>query len=213
MKKCRKCCLEKDEHEFHSIKNKKNITVLAATCKKCKNFYLREKYKEQKKYHIERNKKWADLNPEKVAASKNKYYLKNKKKFRESSEKWRKNNKEKHVKNVMACNKQKNITDPIFKLSRCIRRNVYRIIYAIKKNKQYSSLTYLGCSLEEFKIHIESQWKDGMSWDNYSINGWHIDHIIPLSYFIKNTDDPWKANHYTNLQPLWSHENLKKSSN
>jgi len=59
-----------------------------------------------------------------------------------------------------------------------------------------------------FKSYIEGMFKDGMSWSNHG--EWHIDHIVPVSWFVKNHQDPYVCNHYTNLQPLWKHENLAK---
>ncbi len=82
----------------------------------------------------------------------------------------------------------------------------------IDVNKELNSLQYLGCTLEEFKAHIESQWQEGMSWENHSLDGWHIDHIKPIDWYVKHSDDPWQANHYTNLQPLWAEENLSKNN-
>ena len=62
---------------------------------------------------------------------------------------------------------------------------------------------------DELKIYLESKFVEGMSWNNYGLYGWHIDHIIPLSS--ANTEDEiYKLCHYTNLQPLWSEDNLKK---
>lgn len=70
----------------------------------------------------------------------------------------------------------------------------------------------VGCTKEQLRSHIEKQFKPGMTWENYERYGWHLDHIIPLSNFDPNNfDDIKKANHYTNLQPLWAEENLKKS--
>ena len=69
----------------------------------------------------------------------------------------------------------------------------------------------MGCSIESLISHLESQFKDGMSWDNYGYYGWHIDHIIPLSS-VSSEDEVYKLCHYTNLQPLWAEDNLKKSN-
>ena len=74
---------------------------------------------------------------------------------------------------------------------------------------------YLSCSGEELIKHIELQFKPGMSWENYGVDTWHIDHIIPMST-IKSEDDIEQIKivcHYTNLQPLWAKENYTKGSN
>jgi hypothetical protein len=68
----------------------------------------------------------------------------------------------------------------------------------------------IGCSMDELKIHLSSMFKEGMSWDNYG--KWHIDHIKPCASF--NLSDPAQQKecfHYSNLQPLWAIENIKKS--
>lgn len=81
------------------------------------------------------------------------------------------------------------------------------------KRKSYRKNTktqeILGCTFEEFKIHIESQFTDGMSWEVF--DQIHIDHIIPMAT-AKTIEDILILNHYTNLQPLWAIDNLKKGS-
>ena len=73
---------------------------------------------------------------------------------------------------------------------------------------------YLGCSIEEFKAHIERQFRDGMTWDNHSRGEkcWHLDHIKPLASLkdITDTETLKEICHYTNYQPLWEKENLAK---
>lgn len=80
-------------------------------------------------------------------------------------------------------------------------------------SKIQSSMKYVGCTPGELVKYLESKFKDGMSWDNYGFYGWHIDHIIPVSSFdLSKEEDLVKCFHYTNLQPLWADENLRKSN-
>jgi len=77
----------------------------------------------------------------------------------------------------------------------------------LKKNK--GTLEYLGCDIPFFKNWIESQWETGMNWDNHSLLGWHIDHFIPCAS-AKNEEELSKLFHYTNLRPMWGHDNQSK---
>jgi 5-methylcytosine-specific restriction endonuclease McrA len=80
------------------------------------------------------------------------------------------------------------------------------------KNKK-STFDILGYSVDELKVHLESSFKEGMSWDNYG--EWEIDHITPDSWFQYNsTDDEGFKNSWAldNLQPLWKHENIAKGN-
>lgn len=99
---------------------------------------------------------------------------------------------------------QKYKNDPVFALSKRLRQ---RIFHVLRNHKSKSTLEILGCSYEEFKIHIESQFTEGMSWDN--LGDIHIDHITPISS-ANTTEDVYRLNHYTNLQPLWAKDNLSK---
>ncbi len=59
--------------------------------------------------------------------------------------------------------------------------------------------------------HLEKQFKEGMTWENHGLYGWHIDHIIPCASFdLTDLEQQKKCFHYTNLQPLWAKENLIK---
>lgn len=103
--------------------------------------------------------------------------------------------------------------DPQFKLALRVRN---RLNLALKHRSRPSSLiTGVGCSIAELVAHIEAQFAPGMSWVNWGRGKgkWHLDHIIPLSSF--DLTDPLqfaKATHYSNLQPLWEEDNLKKGS-
>ena len=95
------------------------------------------------------------------------------------------------------------------RLKNILRSRVSKIVSGAVKAG--SATDNLGCSIEELKTYLESKFKPGMTWNNYGKYGWHIDHIRPLSSFnLKNLEDFNTACHYTNLQPLWCHENYKK---
>ena len=85
---------------------------------------------------------------------------------------------------------------------------------AIKKSqKTGSAVRDLGCSIAELKIYLEKKFQPSMVWDNWGkgIGYWSIDHIIPLYVFnLENKDELLRACNYTNLQPLWDVENIKK---
>ena len=100
-------------------------------------------------------------------------------------------------------------TDEMFKLKHNLRSRLRSAIQTIGAKKQYRTLKYLGCSIEEFSWRMEALWRDGMSWDNYGTE-WHIDHIIPLAA-AKNEEEIRLLFHYSNTQPLWAEENLSKN--
>ena len=101
--------------------------------------------------------------------------------------------------------------DPEFKLAIDMRNRLRSFLRTKGINKNNKTMELVGCSKKFLKEHLEKQFKPGMNWSNHSLRGWHVDHIRPLSKF--NCTDPKelkKACHYSNLQPLWADENLKK---
>jgi hypothetical protein len=82
--------------------------------------------------------------------------------------------------------------------------------HSLKNNKKLSSQNYLGCNIEELKIHIENQFLEGMTWDNYG--DWHIDHIIPLRYQNPTLEELIERLHFSNTQPLWAIDNKAKGN-
>ena len=82
-----------------------------------------------------------------------------------------------------------------------------------KRNLSTNTFELIGCNRETFLSHIEKQFTEGMTWENYGLKGWHIDHITPLSSFdLIIESEVKKACHYTNLQPLWWYDNLEKGN-
>jgi len=99
--------------------------------------------------------------------------------------------------------------DPMFSLRQRIRCATGRVARLTKFTKPGSSFALLGTDFSTFKRHIEDQFSGGMSWENFS--EWHIDHKIPLSS-AKTLEELWRLAHYSNLQPLWAADNLRKGA-
>lgn len=107
-------------------------------------------------------------------------------------------------------NLQKNTEKLLIHNLRNRTRLVLNNFYDTKK-KMYKNnhlIDFLGCTPEYLKNHLQKQFCHGMSWKNHGL--WHIDHIKPLSS-AKNVDEIYNLCHYTNLQPLWAFDNLKKA--
>lgn len=101
-------------------------------------------------------------------------------------------------------------TIPAFMIKARLRRRVRKVIESQGAMKKGSTLGLIWCSSEHLKKHIESQFKEGMDWDNYGL--WHIDHIRPCASFDLMREEEQRACfHWTNLQPLWAKDNLTKS--
>jgi hypothetical protein len=178
-------------------------------------------------YHAHKEKRLAfrGANKEKKSAQDRAYYLKNKERLKEKARKYHEDNRDQrkvvsrayYQNNKAKCQdvvaKRRAVrmaSDPAYRISVRTRCSVNRAIkYGWKKSKRAEEL--LGCTWEHARKHLEAQFKPGMTWENHSIHGWHIDHIRPLCSFDLTKDDQCMAAfHYTNLQPLWAHENHVK---
>ena len=94
-----------------------------------------------------------------------------------------------------------------------LRNRIKDILRKYNSNKKDKTVALLGCSIKFFIKHIESQFEEGMAWENYGFETWHIDHIIPCNSFdLSKEEEQKKCFHYTNLQPLLAIDNLKKGS-
>lgn len=86
-----------------------------------------------------------------------------------------------------------------------IRHNLRVRMRRCIQDKRNHSIDLIGCDIEFVRLYLESKFTSGMTWRNYGIKGWHIDHIIPCSSFnLQDEDERKRCFHYTNLQPLWA---------
>ena len=201
-KLCSKCNKWKTLSEYH--KDKTKTSGVRSDCRACcmpvKNSYYWKNKKWLNKIIWEREKN----NPELRQRG-----LERRKKYTDSEkgkakrEEWKDKNKDKIVK----YGKPKSEGH---KLLISLRKQLNKLI---RRKKTSSTLIYLGCTPKELKEHIEAQFKEGMSWENYGRNGWHIDHIRPCASFNLNIEeDIYKCFNFKNLQPLWESENCSKGS-
>ena len=108
-------------------------------------------------------------------------------------------------KRMIVWEKNKYHSDPTYKLKHILRRRAYKALNG--QAKASSTIELLGCTPEHARFHIESQFTEGMTWDNI-----HIDHIQPCASFdLEDPNEQRKCFHYTNLQPLLAEDNLRKS--
>ena len=99
--------------------------------------------------------------------------------------------------------------DPVFRLVRNLRRRVSLALTSQSTTKDETTLKLVGCTLEHLIKHLESQFKEGQCWANYG--QWHVDHIRPCASFdLACPLQRKECFHWSNLQPLWGHENLAK---
>lgn len=124
---------------------------------------------------------------------------------------WIELNKEYYLEYRRGYRKSRNLDDPSYKLINNLRCRLNDFLNFRNIKKHNTTIELIGCSPKELKIYLESKFTDNMSWNNYGYYGWHVDHKIPLSS-VKNINDIYKLFHYTNLQPLWGIDNIKKGN-
>jgi hypothetical protein len=220
---CSKCGINKKLCEYQ--KNSHAKSGYRSECSECskKNKKLIPKEK-----ILNYNKIFREKNRDKLRKKQREYYLNNTDKEIERSKKRRTINKvikqpkseeekkltrqiwsEKNKKIINQKKRDKYKNNIIHRLSENLRNRLNSFLKANKLRKNNKTFDIVGCNPLFLKQYIETQFRDGMNWGNR--NEWHIDHIIPLSS-AKTEEKIYKLCHYTNLQPLWKNDNLKKGN-
>lgn len=162
------------------------------------------------------DKKWKQENREHHAASMREYRERNKERL--AAERKQKRRLHEPVQRILNPTRERRRalvrdrlkTDIHFRLRSHLATRLWTALKRRKQNKVGSAVRDLGCTLGELRAHLESRFQTGMTWENYG-PGWHIDHIIPLAAFdLSNRHQFMTAAHYTNLQPMWASENMRK---
>lgn len=207
---CTKCNLPKILDEFGKDKNSKN--GYNYWCKLC----VKEYYKINRTEHLIRTKNYQDQNKEKIYNKSKIWYKNNKIDHKKRMEKWRNDNPEyfidyfqdnKKERNAYKNNKYHN--DINYRIRIKIKDRVQK---ALKNNiKRGRTLELIGCSVEQYRNHIESQFKPEMNWSNHG-EIWEIDHIKPCDSFnLENFEEQCNCFNYLNTQPLFKTTEIAKS--
>ncbi len=167
----------------------------SGNCKLC------EKDRDRRQYYLD--------NKEHLDARNKEYYRQNRDERLKHSREWYKANREERIQQTMAYARGRRETDLSFRLANNLRS---RLSTAIKnKQKTGSAVADLGCSIGEFKLYIEHQFQEGMTWDNYG--EWHLDHVLPLASFdLTDRMEFLEACNWLNMQPLWAINNMRKGA-
>ena len=199
--------------------DEQNVTTteeLKKIKRRAQNKAWREANKDKKR---EADRRYREANKEKNKEYMRVYYLEHKeehnassKAYREShkeeAKEWRRENAESRRKYTREYNRQRKLTDEEYLMQVSLRLLVVHSFKRIGQNKPTDTLSLLGCTWLEAKMHFEKLFQEGMTWQNHGMHGWHIDHIRPISSF--SLDEMHLANNINNLQPLWAEDNLSK---
>lgn len=172
-------------------------------------------YREKNRENLKAQKaEYRKMNRDRINAQARKYCAENKDKKRVKGAKWRAENRDRIRSRMNEYSKYRARTDPKYRLRKNISRQLGLALSAARIGKKNHSWEVLvGYSAEDLAKHLESQFKPGMSWDNYGMKGWVIDHIQPQALFsYESTEDEkfrecWAL---SNLQPLWASDNSRK---
>jgi hypothetical protein len=202
---CTICRAEKDVSFFNKDNQKKD--GYRSSCKICCKLY----YNKNREKILNQKKEYSKENYDKIEKYRKNRYEENKDILLSKQRDYHEKNKKERNRYSLRYKRNKLDTDSFFKLKETLRTLIRRSFKRGKKNfiKKISSEQILGCTINEFINHIESQLKEGMTIENHG--DWHLDHIIPLAT-ARTEEEVIKLNHYTNFQPLWAAENLSKGS-
>lgn len=155
---------------------------------------------------LERSRQYYRDNPERVAANNARWQRENPEKVRAAKRRY----EQSHKSEIIAYRRIRTKTDPDYRLRAILRRRISVGIRRAGGKTFHSAQALTGCGYSFLRGYIEARWKMGMTWENYG-RDWHIDHRIPLSRFnLLDVDEQKKCFHYSNLQPLWAGDNLRK---
>lgn len=160
-------------------------------CRTCIKKINKENYGANLDHCREKSREYARLNYQKCKARR---------------DEWRRRNAEKSREQQRNYAQAARVRNPNFSLSHNLRNRILQVLNGLHKSA--ATFEMLGCTLEQFKTHMESKFTAGMTWENHGTS-WHVDHIRPCASFdLADPEQQKVCFHYSNLQPLGRKDNL-----
>jgi hypothetical protein len=196
-KKCSKCETVQPVTNFKKRKSKSGAPAWRGECRDCANAYNATYLREYRKKNKEKIRKYDSNRPQSY--------------FYEAHKRFKENNPDYYT-NYMRNRTQ---ADPQFRTERVFSRAMQKSLKGLGSSKNGKKWELcVGYTAQELMSHLESKFTKEMTWDNYG-SYWHIDHIIPKSWFkYESVEDEafkkcWSLD---NLQPLRAIENISKGN-
>ena len=214
-----------DKREANKIRCKLYRTKNAESIKiKKKKYYLehadhfktnaRNRWKEKSEDIKIYQKRYYLKNSTDVIEKQKNYNIKNTESVKKYQRKYRLEHKESAKTYHREYNRNKQKTDPIYRMMKSLRSRLHKALENQGVKKDIHSKKLFGADQEFVWKHLESLFNSGMARENYGFKGWHIDHIKPMSAFdLSDPEQLKECCHYKNLQPLWWYDNLSKGKN
>lgn len=173
----------------------------------------REGYARNRVKRIADTKEYAKANPHVNRKAKAKYRAKKRLDPNYSAieaarmQAWRKANPESYLATARRCYQNRK-SNPSFIIECRLRARLTKLLRISKAPKYDTTFALVGCSIEFLRGYLQGMFKDGMQWNNI-----HIDHIRPLASFdLTDPDQQRQAFHFSNLQPLFAADNIRKGA-
>lgn len=207
MKTCSKCHNALPSEKFSKDRHKAD--GLSTICKSCKSAYRKSYYAENAERARKEANDWHHKNKEYANARSREYYEKNLDKFKAARKAKYWKDPESAKRYVKDYNRERARIDPVFRIRMRCRKRIWEAFAGKGYSKKTRTFNMIGCTPEELLRHLEGQFSDGMTRENYG--EWHIDHIIPLAS-AETEEEVISLCHYSNLQPMWASDNLAKGA-
>lgn len=159
------------------------------------------------------DKRWREKNKDSVREYVKTWNEKNKEHRKQYLKEYREKNIDKIRKTKRDYERNRKSSDPLYKLISNFRTAIYTVLKESNVDKYGHYFDVLQYTPEELINHLEKQFIDDMTWDNYGI--WHVDHKLPITSFDiqeMGDDEFMRCWCLDNLQPMWGEENIRKSN-